>query len=434
MATKSPLIRTLAKRGFAAQAQSAPSSQDVQLKTLSNRVVAAAVPSPAKGIAKVAVAVRAGSRYESADNAGASHIIRSSCGLSTGSVTGFAIMRNLQKLGSTLSATSDRETIVYTLESTVDQIQPSLKFLSTIINEQVFKPWELADNIPRIKYELGGLPPQALLFDLIHQAAYRTGLGNSIFVKDYNIKKLGSETLQHFVANRFLSSKIAVVGLGLDITDVAHFGQCLGKDGNGSAANASPYKGGDVRKGTSSNITHTIVASESSGLNKKDVFTWAVLRNALGSGSSVKWGAGVDPLSKAAAKSGGPTQISAVNIAHSDSGLFGILVSSESDNAKTAVANAMKAAEVTDADVKRGKAQLKAQVLYAGESADGLLSDLANQAVLLGAARSPASLVADIEAVSTSSVQQALRSFVDSKNKSLASIGSVNKVPYLDEL
>ncbi|KAF6202488.1 hypothetical protein GE061_002884 [Apolygus lucorum] len=99
-----------------------------------------------------------------------------------------------------------------------------------------------------------------------------------------------------------------------------------------------------------------------------------------------------------------------------------------------AVANAMKAAEVTDADVKRGKAQLKAQVLYAGESADGLLSDLANQAVLLGAARSPASLVADIEAVSTSSVQQALRSFVDSKNKSLASIGSVNKVPYLDEL
>lgn len=69
-------------------------------------------------------------------------------------------------------------------------------------------------------------------------------------------------------------------------------------------------------------------------LNKKDVFTYAVLRNALGSGSSIKRGAGVDPLSKAAAKAGGNARITAVNIAHSDAGLFGILVSSDSDNAK----------------------------------------------------------------------------------------------------
>lgn len=64
------------------------------------------------------------------------------------------------------------------------------------------------------------------------------------------------------------------------------------------------------------------------------MFTWAVLRNALGSGSSIKRGGGVDPLSKAAAKTGHGCQIAAVNIAHSDSGLFGILVSADGDTAK----------------------------------------------------------------------------------------------------
>lgn len=48
----------LQKRGFAAQAQSCPSSREIQLQTLPNRVVAAAVESPIRGLAKIAVAVR----------------------------------------------------------------------------------------------------------------------------------------------------------------------------------------------------------------------------------------------------------------------------------------------------------------------------------------------------------------------------------------
>ncbi|MCS4559052.1 hypothetical protein L9G74_21775, partial [Shewanella sp. C32] len=63
------------------------------------------------------------------------------------------------------------------------------------ITGQEFRPWELSDNISRIKVELASLPPQAKVIDLIHTAAFRSGLGNSIFVRDFNIKKLNSETL-----------------------------------------------------------------------------------------------------------------------------------------------------------------------------------------------------------------------------------------------
>lgn len=46
-----------------------------------------------------------------------------------------------------------------------------------------------------------------------------------------------SSQLQHFAASRFLSSKIAVAGVGVDIVDVAQFGSCLGKDGAGKILN-----------------------------------------------------------------------------------------------------------------------------------------------------------------------------------------------------
>lgn len=36
---------------------------------------------------------------------------------------------------------------------------------------------------------------QARVLDLIHRAAFRSGLGNSVFVQPFNIKRIGSETV-----------------------------------------------------------------------------------------------------------------------------------------------------------------------------------------------------------------------------------------------
>lgn len=65
---------------------------------------------------------RGGSRYETSDSLGASSVIRSSGGLSTACSTSFGIVRNLQQIGASLSVTSDRESVVYTLEATSDQM------------------------------------------------------------------------------------------------------------------------------------------------------------------------------------------------------------------------------------------------------------------------------------------------------------------------
>uniref|UniRef100_A0A069DU18 Putative cytochrome b-c1 complex subunit 2 mitochondrial-like isoform x2 n=1 Tax=Panstrongylus megistus TaxID=65343 RepID=A0A069DU18_9HEMI len=436
-ASKSFLF-SLAKRHYAAAASpkaASCSSKEVQVTTLPNKMRIASMESPLPGLCKVAVAIKAGSRYEKPDNLGVSHILRSSAGLTTKCASHFAISKNIQQIGATFSATSDRETIVYMLETNNENVECGLQYLKYAMVGQEFRPWELTDNIPRIKYEIAIVPPQVKVIDMLHKAAYRTGLGNSIFVKKYNIKKIGTETLQHFVATNFLTNRTSVAGVGIDHNTLMHFGEALGFSCEEGETSKAKYYGGEMRKDTNSHLAYAIIAGESAGLNKKEVFAYAVLRHALGTGPSTKRGVGCSPLCKAVANSLGPATAQALAMAHADSGLFGVLISCSPEDANNVVLSVMKAlkAGVTDSDVNRAKAQLTSQLLYCSESADTLLNDIVNQCALMGGAKSPAHLLSDIAAVTTSEVQQALQKIVSGK-KSMAAIGSIHNVPYLADI
>ena len=58
---------------------------------------------------------RAGSRNETYDTQGISHLLRLSTALTNTKSSGFAVTRNIQQLGGELTTTADREYISYTL-------------------------------------------------------------------------------------------------------------------------------------------------------------------------------------------------------------------------------------------------------------------------------------------------------------------------------
>lgn len=103
---------------------------------------------------------RAGSRNETADTLGAAHVLRIAAGLSTRNSTHFSIVRHIQQVGAKLTASSDREVIAYTLEGTRKAVEDTLPFLTEVVTQQVFKPWEISDNVPRLRLELAQRPPQ----------------------------------------------------------------------------------------------------------------------------------------------------------------------------------------------------------------------------------------------------------------------------------
>lgn len=65
---------------------------------------------------------RAGSRNETYSTQGIIHHLRIYAGLSTSRSSTFGITRNIQQLGGNLTATTDRESIAYTLQITRDKL------------------------------------------------------------------------------------------------------------------------------------------------------------------------------------------------------------------------------------------------------------------------------------------------------------------------
>merc|ERR1711872_139588 len=104
-------------------------------------------------VSRVVLAVNSGARFEAAHEQGAGHALRALGYLSTKDATSFGISRTLDVNGANSHVTSTREATLYGVD------------------------------ILRNK----------LAIELAHKAAFRTGLGRSIFCPTYALKKLNSD-------------------------------------------------------------------------------------------------------------------------------------------------------------------------------------------------------------------------------------------------
>ncbi|XP_042224332.1 cytochrome b-c1 complex subunit 2, mitochondrial-like [Homarus americanus] len=203
-AAKPSLLKSVVNRGFAAQAAAQQSSYTLpqhnsKVTTLPSGTVVASLENNAP-VSHVALLFKAGSRYESASNQGAAHMLRACAGLATNNTTSFAITRTIQQAGGSLSAESGREHILYGLDVIRDNLDAGLEILREVGTQPAFKPWEIKSCVGRIKNELALRDPSIIAVELLHSAAFRnTGLGNSIFLPSHNVGKLNSDMVSFFV-------------------------------------------------------------------------------------------------------------------------------------------------------------------------------------------------------------------------------------------
>ncbi|XP_015595314.1 cytochrome b-c1 complex subunit 2, mitochondrial [Cephus cinctus] len=435
---RAPLLRNATVRHYAAAAaaQSAvnptPDSQ-----VLGNKITVAAIDSNSP-VAQVSVIFRAGSRNETYDTQGISHMLRIAAGLTTSRSTAFGITRNIQQIGGNLTAVADRESIAYTLQVTRDHLGQALTFLEDVATRQIFKPWEISDQAARLRYELSSIPETTRVIELLHKAAYRKGLGYSLYCPKRQIGKINSESLQHFVSTWFSGNRCAVVGSGVSLEELSNFAENLQVSGRDSNSEPSKYVGGELRKERNSPLASVAVAVEGAGLDKeKDALALAVLQYAAGTGPQVKWGSSSAPLIKSVASAAGsdPFAITAFNASYSDSGLFGFVLSAPRNVAgslTTAAYKWLKSPNVTDADITRGKTALKASILYAAEDPSSQLEGIGQHALLKGRTASVVAIAAEVDKISASDVKSVLCKL--SGKPSLAAIGDLSTVPHVDQL
>jgi len=433
-------MNSIAKRCYANKAATLSiKGPEVQSKKLPNNTLVVAVPNYPTKIGRISVTFSAGSRFEDPENAGIAHLVRSSAGLTTESSSTFAILRNLGHLGANYYVTSDRETITYTMEAHKDTFVNCLKFYIDSISNQTFKPWELSDNLKRLEYELLTLSPELRVLDLAHKAAYRNGLGNTVFLPKYNIKKLGTEHLLYFVKKNFNSNNAIITSVGVDLDTLVNVSEDLNlPTGHSNSGSKTKYFGGDLRKSKPLNATYLAVVGEGVSYKDSQSASFAVLQYLLGKGSSIKWGIGQGVLEQNILKANVSDNfaVSAVNYNYSDSGLFGFLLAyngKDVSKALKAAVQSLKSPTITDSEVNRAKKQLVYSLVAASESGAGVLENITSQAAVNGKVIPFEKLISAVEAVSVEDVKKAASKVASSK-LSLAGYGDVAFTPYLDDL
>ncbi|XP_066975802.1 cytochrome b-c1 complex subunit 2, mitochondrial [Macrobrachium rosenbergii] len=441
-ALKPNSLRTLVKRGYAAQAAAQQSTfalpaQDPKVTTLPSGAVVASLETNAP-VSHVAVLFKAGSRYETVASIGASHILRSSVGLGTKNTSSFAITRTIQQAGGSISSESGREHILYGLDIIRDNIDAGLDILGDVSTQHGFKPWELDGNLGRVKDEVAALDPTTVAIELLHKAAFRnSGLGNSIFIPKHRLGKLTSETMAGFVASTHTSNRMAVVGLGIEHDALVSFAKGLGVGSGAGASSSSVFGGGEIRHETGAPVTVVAVAGQGASQGSSDAAALAIAQQILGTGPHIKRGSNASSaLAKVVAASGGLGSASALNISYTDSGLFGYFVIADSGSVGQIVGSvhdAVKNLNITDADVARAKNQVKAAVHMATEGSNDALEDMGLQALLTGKYLDPAAAAAAVDGVTAGAVRSALNKVMEGK-LSISSVGDVSGVPFLDQL
>lgn len=330
--------------------------------------------------------------------------------MSTKNATAFGITRNIQQVGGSLSVTSDREIIAYTIEVTRDHLESALRFLESAVVGQSFKPWELSDSMPRLRVDLANVSDQVRAVEMLHRAAFRTGLGNSIFCPKHLVGKVSSETLQHFYAANCTTNRAAVAGINVDHQMLAGYAQSLAlESGEGKARECKYHGGTDARLEKGGRQASVAVATNGgSWATVQEGLAFQILQYAAGVRPATKRGAANGALTKVIQSAAPNAAVAALNAVYSDNGLFGFVASGPSKEVGAAVeagVKALKSSSLSDDDVARGKAGLKSDIAFAYDSDASLITILAGQSALLGQTHSLKAMLDAVDAVQASDVK-----------------------------
>merc|ERR1711915_1074805 len=102
--------------------------QDVQVTKLPSGLVIASQEnySPAS---KIGVFIKAGCRYETPESLGVTHLLRLASSLTTKGASSFKICRGVEAVGGSLSVTSTRENMIYSVDCLRDDIDAVMEYL-----------------------------------------------------------------------------------------------------------------------------------------------------------------------------------------------------------------------------------------------------------------------------------------------------------------
>ena len=409
----------------------------LRITTLSNgfRIVTESMPGLLS--ASAGVWVTAGGRHERAEQNGIAHFLEHMAFKGTKRRSALRIAEEIEDVGGYINAYTSREMTAYYARVLSPDVALALDVIADIVLNPVFDPKEIETERHVILQEIGQAldTPDDIIFDWLQEVSYPDQpFGRTILGPIERVSSFGRADLTGFVAEHYGPDQMIMAAAGGVDHDaiVAQATELFGhlKPVGNSKLQPARFGGGERREIKDLEQVHFALAFEGPGYLAPDVYAAQVYATAMGGGMSSRL------FQKIREERGLCYSIFAQSGAYEDTGQITIYAGTSEDEIGDLIGLTMDelkraADDMSEAEVNRARAQLKAGLLMGLESPSSRAERNARLLAIWGRVPDVAETVAKIDAVSTEDVRRYGADMVQAKS-AMALYGPVGDAPDLE--
>ncbi|KAI5955818.1 MAS1 [Candida jiufengensis] len=431
-----------------------------QTSVLPNGLTVASESMPGTKTATVGVWINAGSRADNPKSSGTAHFLEHLAFKGTNKRTQLNLELEIENLGSQINAYTSRENTVYYTKCLSEDLNQNVDILSDLLTKSKLETRAIENERHVILQESDEVDKMydEVVFDHLHSVAFKNqDLGRTILGPRDLIKTINREDLRSYITTNYKGDRMALIGVGsinheeLVKMGEKYFGDIKKSDKpfKQSGDDLPIFYGEEIRvQDDALPTTHVALAVEGVSWSAPDFFVASVANGIIGSWDrSIGIGSNSPSPLAVTAATGGPNNTPIANsymaytTSYADTGLLGVYFTAESNaNLKILIDAIQKEwgrlslGNITDDEVERAKAQLKASLLLALDDSTAIAEDIGRQVVNTGYRLSPEDVFARVESITKDDVVNWANYRLKNRPIALAAVGNVKTIPSLSEI
>ena len=372
-----------------------------------------------------------GGRDEKSNEHGISHLLEHMAFKGTTNRSSRQIVEEIEAVGGDLNAGTSTETTAYYARVMKADVPLALDVLSDILTHPSFVPEELEREKNVIVQEIGAAQdtPDDVVFEHLNELCYPDQpMGRSLLGTAKTLQRFDRDMLRGYLARHYRGPDMVVAAAGaVDHRRVVAEVAERFKSFDGGAApkpQAAMFgKGGSRVVHRDLEQAHLTLALEGVPQSDLSLFSVQAFTNTLGGGMSSRL------FQEVREKRGLCYSIYAFHAPYTDTGFFGLYTGTDPTDAPEMMEVVVDVINetvetLTDAEVSRAKAQMKAGLLMALESCSSRAEQLARHILAYGRPQTTEELLARIDAVSAESTRDAARALLLRSRPAVVALGS----------
>jgi predicted Zn-dependent peptidase len=381
--------------------------------------------------------VKAGARDEEPRENGIAHFLEHMAFKGTSRRSAQRIAEEIESAGGEINASTGMETTTYYARVLKNDWPLALDILSDILTESLYDEGELERERHVILQEIAAAndAPDDLVFDLAQNAAFGAHpLGRPILGTQALIEGVSRSEMMAWRQRNYWAARMVVAAAGnIDHQALTHLAdKLLGRlpSGEQPARGAPDFMADSRLSQKPLDQTHVVLSFPGPGYKHPDIYRLQVLSSLLGGGMSSRL------FQEVREKRGLCYSVFSYASAYEDTGQFGVYAATSPGDTPelmdvTAAVMLSVSRGVSEAEVARAKAQLKASLVMNLESASGRADQMARQFLAFGEVPRIEDLIAKIDAVTAEDIAILAERLFKGRSPALGAVGQLSQLaPY----